>query len=280
MVEGEVWGALIAGTDRADHLPAGAEPRVASFAELIATSVSNATARSELIESRARIITAADAARQRLTRDLHDGAQQHFVNTVINLQLAEQKWSSEPKRSHELVHTAGQQASSGLETLRELAAGVHPAILTNRGLAAALEALTTRLSVPVELDISGIRLPASLEASVYFFCSEALTNVVKHSRAGSARVGIAPEGDRLTVEVHDDGLGGATTRSNGSGLLGLYDRIGALGGHLEVSSPAGGGTALRAWIPLSTDSTGHEISRAGTAIPPGPSGGPRAPGEN
>ena len=142
------------------------------FAELIGTAVSNATARSELIASRARIITTSDAARQRITRDLHDGAQQQFVNTIINLQLAQQKWSSAPQQAKELLYCALGEAQAWIGELRQIAACIHPAILTHRGLAAALDALAARLPIPVELDVTADRLPEALEASIYF-CSEA-----------------------------------------------------------------------------------------------------------
>ena len=250
IVDGSVWGALIAGTDHPEPLPPGAEWRLASFAELIGTAVSNATARAELITSRARVVTASDAARQRVTRDLHDGAQQQFVNTIINLQLAQQKWSSAPQQAKELLDRALGEARAGIGGLREIAAGIHPAILTHRGLAAALDALAARLPIPVELDVTGQRFLEALEASIYFFCSEALTNVVKHARASSAWVRVAREGDRCTIEVRDDGIGGAGPRLETSGLIGLHDRIGALGGAMQVSSPASSGTTLRAWIPL------------------------------
>jgi PAS domain S-box-containing protein len=250
IVDGHVWGALIAGTDSPEPLPPGAELRVASFAELIATAVSNATARSELIESRARMIAAFDAARRRVTRDLHDGAQQRFVSAIINLQLAQQKWSSAPQQAKDLLDLALQDTSGGLDEVREIAAGIHPAILTHRGLAAALDGLAARLPLLVELDVPGARFPPPVESSIYFFCSEALTNVVKHAQASSAWVRVALEGDRCTVEVRDDGIGGADTRAGTSGLIGLRDRIGALKGAIEVSSPVGGGTTVRAWIPL------------------------------
>ena len=250
IVDGSVWGTLVAGMDDPEPLPIGAELRVASFAELAGTAISNAAARAELIASRARIVAASDAARQRVTRDLHDGAQQQFVNTIINLQLAQQKWSSAPERAQELVDRALGEARAGVDGLREVAAGIHPAILTHRGLAAAIDALAARLPVPVELDVFAGRLPEAIEASIYFFCSEALTNVVKHARAGSAWVRVACEDDRCTIEVRDDGVGGAEARLETSGLIGLRDRIGALKGAMQVSSPASAGTSLRAWIPL------------------------------
>ena len=193
IVEGSVWGTLVAGMDSPEPLPPGAEWRLASFAELVGTAVSNVMARTELIASRARIITASDAARRRVTRDLHDGAQQQFVNMIINLQLAQQAWSSEPERAKEFLDRALSDARVGIEDLRKIAAGIHPAILTHRGLAAALEALVTRLPIPVELDVTHQRLHEAIEASIYFFCSEALTNVVKHSRASTAWVRVAVE---------------------------------------------------------------------------------------
>ena len=138
--------------------------------------------------SRVRLVAASDAARRRVTRDLHDGAQQRLVTTLINLQLAEQKWESAPQRARELLGLALRDARCGIEDLREIVAGIHPAILTQRGLAAAIDALAVRLPIPVQLDVPDRRLPAPIEASVYFFCSEALTNVVKHARATSAGV--------------------------------------------------------------------------------------------
>jgi PAS domain S-box-containing protein len=253
VVDGNVWGALIAGTDQAEPLPPGTEWRVASFAELIGTAVSNATAHSELIASRARMVTAFDAARQRVTRDLHDGAQQQLVSTIINLQLALQNWSAAPQQAREYLDRALYDARSSIDGLREIAAGIHPAILTHRGLAAALDALVGRLPIPVHLDITDRGLPEPIEASIYFFCSEALTNVVKHAHASTAWVRVAAEDDRCTIEVRDDGIGGAEARLETSGLIGLRDRIGALKGAMHISSPASAGTTLRAWIPLPAD---------------------------
>ena len=250
IVDDSAWGALIVTTTSPQPLPAGTEPRLARFADLIGTAVSNATARAELIASRARMVTASDAARRRVTRDLHDGAQQHLVSTIINLQLAQQSWSSAPERAREYLDLALRDASSSIDGLREIAAGIHPAILTLRGLAAALEALADRLPLPVRLDVTARRLPEPIEASVYFFCSEALTNVVKHAQASTAWVRVAIEEDRCTIEVGDDGIGGAEARLETSGLIGLRDRMGALKGSMHISSPASSGTTLRAWLPL------------------------------
>jgi len=207
-------------------------------------------AEKELIASRARLVTASDAARQRITRDLHDGAQQHLVTTLINLQLAEQRWESAPHRARELLGEAMQDAKRGIEDLRDLTAGLHPAILTQHGLLPAIRALADRAPILVEIDVPGLRLPASIEASLYFFCSEALTNIVKHAQATCAWVRLEVAVDRCVVEVRDDGIGGALPRSETSGLIGLSDRIGVLGGTLDITSPPSRGTVLRAAVPI------------------------------
>jgi PAS domain S-box-containing protein len=209
----------------------------------------------ELMASRARLVAASDAARQRVTRDLHDGAQQRLVTTLINLQLAELKWESAPERARELVGLAVRDARRGIEDLREIVSGIHPAILTQRGLAAAIDSLAAGLPISVQIDVPDSRLPAPVEASVYFFCSEALTNVVKHARAASAWVRVRLTDDRCAVAVRDDGIGGARPRSETSGLNGLRDRIGALNGTMDITSPATGGTVLEASIPLPAPAT-------------------------
>jgi PAS domain S-box-containing protein len=200
---------------------------------------------------RRRIIEAADAARERLTRDLHDGAQQQFVSAVLTLRLAERKTETDPEGAARLRGTALEQAQQGIADLRELAAGIHPGILTDRGLGPAVEALASRLPVPVTVDAAlGERLPSPVEASVYFFVSEALTNAAKHAEAGEVRVAIAAADGHLTVDVADDGVGGAAGTAAGTGLAGLADRVAALDGELTITSPPGGGTRLHAVIPL------------------------------
>jgi PAS domain S-box-containing protein len=207
-------------------------------------------AEQELIASRARLVAASDAARQRVTRDLHDGAQQRLVATLINLQLAEQRWDAAPDRARELVGRAMDDTRRGIEDLRELAAGLHPAILTQHGLPAAIRALADRVPIPVEINVPGVRLPAPIEASMYFFCAEALTNIAKHAQATSAWVRLEIDGDLCVAEVRDDGIGAASPRSQDSGLTGLSDRIGALGGTLTITSPPAQGTVLRATVPV------------------------------
>jgi PAS domain S-box-containing protein len=204
----------------------------------------------ELRVARRRIIEAADAARAQLERDLHDGAQQQFVSALLQLQLAERKQASDPDAAREVRAQAIELATTGINELRRLAAGIHPAILTDRGLGPAVESLASRLPLSVSVMSSlSVRLPAPVEASVYFFVSEALTNVVKHAQASTAAVSLAAANGDLTVEVSDDGVGGARA-TGGSGLRGLGDRVGALEGTLDVESPPGGGTLLRATIPL------------------------------
>jgi PAS domain S-box-containing protein len=204
----------------------------------------------ELRVARRRIIEAADAARAQLERDLHDGAQQQFVSALLQLQLAERKGATDPDGARALRAQAIELATTGINELRRLAAGIHPAILTDRGLGPAVEALASRLPLEVSVTSSlSVRLPAPVEASVYFFVSEALTNVVKHAEAGSATVSIAAANGDLNVEVGDDGVGGARA-GGGSGLRGLGDRVAALDGTLDVESPPGAGTRLRATIPL------------------------------
>jgi PAS domain S-box-containing protein len=205
----------------------------------------------ELIASRARVVAASDAARQRVTRDLHDGAQQRLVSTLISLQLAEQRWESAPQRARELVGQALDDARRGIEDLRELAAGLHPAILTQHGLAPAVRTLADRVPIPVEIDVPAVRLPAPIEASLYFLCSEALTNIVKHAHATCAWIRLEVAADQCVFEVRDDGTGGARQRPETSGLIGLSDRIGALGGTLDIISQPSGGTVLRAAVPVS-----------------------------
>ena len=251
VVNGLVWGALIVGSDDPDPLPAGSDMRLASFAGLIGTAIANASARAELIAAQRRVIEAGDAARERLTRDIHDGAQQQFVNTLINLQLAQQKLAAAPERAQELLDLAAGAAVKGLNGLRDLAAGLHPAILTDRGLEAALDALAEASPVPVSVEIAELELATSTAASIYFLCSEALTNVFKHAKATAASIKIVRSNNQLTVAVHDDGIGGAQFDAGGSGLRGLADRVAALEGTLELSSPRNGkGTTLTAVIPL------------------------------
>ncbi|MGZ4187352.1 MAG: sensor histidine kinase [Solirubrobacteraceae bacterium] len=250
IVDGQVWGALIAGTDEHDPLSPRTEFRLAKFAELIAIDVSNATARSELIASRSRIVQAADEQRRRVVRDLHDGAQQRLVHAAMTLQLAHGESDAPPELAR-LVEQALEHTTAAIDELRELAHGIHPALLTTRGLAAAVESLADRAPVSVRIEIPEERYPASVESAAYFVVAEALTNVAKYARASAARVAVTHRSDSLVIEVEDDGVGGAKL-ATGSGLAGLRDRLAAFQGQLIVDSPPARGTRLRAEIPLAT----------------------------
>jgi len=239
----------IAETELRSHAARERDIAQARAAEL-AASEARQHARQELMASRARLVAASDIARERITRDLHDGAQQRFVTSLIHLQLAEQLWEDAPGHAKQLLGLALRDAKRGIDDLREIAAGIHPAILTQRGLAAAIDALAARLPIPVELDVPDKRLPSAIEAGLYFFCSEALTNVVKHAQAQYASVRVDLDDRRCTVEVRDDGMGGATPRPDNRGLNGLRDRIGALSGTMDIVCPASGGTVVRASVPL------------------------------
>jgi signal transduction histidine kinase len=205
---------------------------------------------SELQDARSRIIAAADAERRRIERDLHDGAQQRLVALALNLRMAEQQAASGDPAAAELVRQAGEEANLALKELRDLARGIHPAILTNRGLPAALKDLASRATVPVEVvAVPDERLPDPVEAAAYFVVSECLANIGKHAEATSATVSVTAFGGQLVVEVADDGVGGASI-DDGSGVQGLVDRVGALSGTLTMESPAGEGTRVVATIPL------------------------------
>jgi signal transduction histidine kinase len=203
----------------------------------------------ELRQSRARIVEAAQSERRRLERDLHDGAQQRLVALTLQLVALERQLSEHPGAVQGLEE-ARLELDNSLRELRELARGIHPAIVTDRGLSVALDALVSRATVPVQLEVElAGRPPEAVEVAVYYLVSESLTNIAKHARASSARVEVAAQDCRLVVEVSDDGIGGAASES-GSGLRGLTDRVEALGGRLRVWSPNGGGTRLRADIPI------------------------------
>ncbi|MGA8718071.1 MAG: histidine kinase [Solirubrobacteraceae bacterium] len=196
------------------------------------------------------ILETADADRRRFTRDLHDAAQQKFVAAMNNLRLAQARFASEPERAKRHLDAALTQAESGLRALRDLVAGIHPPVLAHLGLQAAVESLADDCPIPVSLDITDGRLPVVIEESVYFFVSEALTNVIKHARASEAKILIAAGETLLTVEVSDDGVGGASMTDDGSGLPGLMHRVQALDGELTLASPPTGGTVLRGVLPL------------------------------
>jgi signal transduction histidine kinase len=203
----------------------------------------------ELRASRVRILQAGDDARRKLERDLHDGAQQRLVGLALDLRLAREKLDDDPRAAAAMLDEASAELARATAELRELARGIHPAVLSDRGLQAAVELLADRAPLPVRIDASlDGRLPEPVEAAAYFVIAEALTNVVRHSGAQRAEIGVRRDDGRLLVEVSDDGGGGADTE--GSGLRGLADRVAALDGNLEVAGAAGTGTTVRADIPL------------------------------
>jgi signal transduction histidine kinase/CHASE3 domain sensor protein len=247
LVAGRLWGATIVATG-GDPLAADAEQRMADFTELVATAIANADGRAQLIASRARLLTAGDDARRRVVRDLHDGAQQRLVTTIMSLKLAQEARQNDDEAVDALIADALERAEQANAELRELAQGILPPVLARGGLRAGVNALVSRLRVPVDVAVPGERLPREIEASAYFVVAEALTNVVKHSHAHSAEIKASVEGSVLHVDVCDDGVGGA--RADGTGLLGLQDRLSALGGRLRVESPPDGGTRIAATLPL------------------------------
>jgi PAS domain S-box-containing protein len=264
VVAGRLWGAMIASSRQAEPLSAGTEAWIGEFAELVATAISNIQARSDLAASRARIVAAADEERRRVVRDLHDGAQQRLVHTIITLKLATRALQKAEDDFPALMSEALDHAEHANTELRELAHGILPEVLTRGGLRAGVEALATRMPVPVEIAVPEDRLPATVEATAYFVIAESLTNVAKHARAQGAAVLARVEDRTLLVQVRDDGVGGA--RPDGSGLVGLTDRLAVLDGQLRVESPPAGGTLVAADIPL--PSTGRSSARvASTAAP-------------
>jgi len=203
----------------------------------------------ELRASRARIVRAGDETRRRLERNLHDGAQQRLVALSLSLRLAQTKVGTDPPAAHAVLESAREELAAALDELRELARGIHPAVLTDRGLAAALEALASRLPIPVEIETPEVELPQAVEAAAYYVIAEALANVIKYAGASVVTVRVTSDETSARVEVTDDGVGGADS-ATGSGLRGLSDRVAALEGRLEVDSPPDGGTRITAEIPL------------------------------
>jgi signal transduction histidine kinase len=234
---------------RAEPLPAGTEARLAGFTELAATAIANAQAQAELTASRARIVAAADETRRRIERDLHDGAQQQLVSLALQLQAAQE---TVPPGLESLRTELGRVAAGltgTLEELREYARGIHPAVLTDGGLASALNTLAHRSPLPVTLDVHlARRLPERVEATAYYVVSEALANAAKHAGASAVHVAVDAAGEVIRLAVRDDGGGGADP-ARGSGLAGLNDRVAAIGGTLSMRSRPGEGTTLLAELP-------------------------------
>jgi PAS domain S-box-containing protein len=261
IVEGRLWGMMSAGSRLEQPLPADTEARLAGFTELLATAIANAESRAALAASRARIVAAADETRRRIERDLHDGTQQRLVSLALELRLAQ---AAVPPSLSELDGELARIAESlggVLEDLREIARGIHPAILSEGGLAPALRTLARRAPIPIALDLRDERRPPEhVEVAAYYAVAEALTNAAKYAQASEVRVELGMQDGILHLAIHDDGIGGADP-AQGTGLVGLSDRIEALGGTFSVTSPAGQGTTLLIQIPVQSE---------GSAGPPEP----------
>ena len=249
LVEDRLWGVMVAGWRRPPSA-SGLEDRIGQFSDLVATAISNAQARADLAASRARIVAASDETRRRIERDLHDGAQQRLVTLGLSLKAAEQAVPPEQAGLKQELARVAAGLAGVLDELREMSRGIHPAILTEGGLRPALRALARRSPVPVrlELDVDS-RLPQPVEVAAYFVVSEALANVVKHAEAARVEVSAQVQAGRLKIMIRDDGRGGADP-ARGSGLIGLADRVEALGGKIRVSSPAGAGTQIAVELPV------------------------------
>jgi signal transduction histidine kinase len=248
--DGRSWGALFVFSATRHHFGPDAERRLADFTKLVALALETAEAHDQLAASRARILEASVAERRRLERNLHDGAQQRLVTLAVQLRMAQECLRDDPSAAEAMLEGVGADLKLALEELRELARGLHPAVLTDRGLAPALQSLANRAPFPV--DIAGVpplRLAEAVEAAVYYVVAESLTNAAKYAGASEARVELSTTNATVVVEIRDNGNGGANLTS-GTGLRGLADRIDALGGQFELQSPAGAGTVVRAELPL------------------------------
>jgi signal transduction histidine kinase len=246
-VDGRVWGVSVAASQSATPFPAGTEARMVEFAELVATAISNAQSRTELAASRARVIAAADESRRQIQRDLHDGAQERMVLAIVRLKLT--KAMLEPGHpAAKLVSDALDSAEHAMADLQELVSGIMPIALRLAGLRGAVHTLLRHIDLAVSADVTPERLSPQLETTAYFVIAEALTNALKHARATSVDVRAAIRHGTLELEIRDDGVGGAQTH-NGTGLVGLVDRIDSVGGRITITSPPGAGTTVAVSLP-------------------------------
>jgi signal transduction histidine kinase len=247
---GRLWGTLAVFSASANHFPADAEQRLADYTNLVALALESAEAHDQLTASRARIVEASVAERRRLERNLHDGAQQRLVTLAVHLRIAQETLREDPAATEAMLASVGEDLKLALEELRELARGLHPAVLNARGLEPALQSLADRAPFPVTIvGVPSNRLDEGVEAAVYYLVAESLTNAAKHADASEARIAITQANEEVVVTIGDNGSGGADV-AGGSGLRGLADRIEALGGRFELESPSGDGTLVRATLPL------------------------------
>jgi signal transduction histidine kinase len=249
IVEGRLWGVISVG-GRHGRFPPDTEARMAAFTELVCTAVANADSQAQLTASRARIVAAADDARRRIERDLHDGTQQRLVALCLTLRLAQSTVPAELPSLRAQLGRVADELTEAIEELREIARGIHPAILSEGGLGPALRTLARRAAIPVDLDVrTRTRAADPIEVAAYYVVSEALTNATRHAHASCANVAVHQHDALLDLSIRDDGIGGADP-TRGSGLVGLRDRVHALGGSIEIDSPPGAGTAIVVELPV------------------------------
>jgi len=250
VVNGRLWGLVSVLSPGPDPPPPDTEQRLEEFTELVATAISNTHARAELDASRRRIVAAGDKARRRIERDLHDGIQQRLVSLALELRDAEGAVPTGSEELREQLRRIREGLGGALDDLREVSHGIHPAILSQGGLGSALRALARRSALPVELDLRlGAALPEPVEVAAYYVVAEALANAAKHASASAARLDVEASDGAIQLSIRDDGVGGADL-SRGTGLIGLRDRVEALGGTLAMESPAGEGTSVLVHLPL------------------------------
>jgi PAS domain S-box-containing protein len=259
IVDDRLWGAAVANSVTG-VLPAVSEDRLAKFADLVAMAIANTEARTELTVSRARVVAAADETRRRIERDLHDGIQQRLVAIALQARVTAMMTPRPSDEVQSELTVLADQLTAALDELREISRGIHPAILSEAGLAAALKTLARRSAVPVALDLQlDSRLDEPIEVAAYYIASEALTNTAKHAQASVVELHVDRRDGALNLAIRDDGIGGADP-GGGSGLIGLQDRVEALGGTISVASPPGHGTALRVVLPAASSATGVPVS--------------------
>jgi PAS domain S-box-containing protein len=251
VVKGRLWGVISAASTEGP-MPRGSEARLASFTELVATAIANAESSTELAASRRRIVAASDETRRRIERDLHDGTQQRLVTLGLAVRAAEANLPPDRDDLQDQLSRVAMGLAKAVEDLQEISRGIHPAILSKGGLAPALAGLAHRSPIPVNLELEeDARLPEPIEVAAYYVASEALANVAKHAQASRIEVSLASRNESLVLSIRDDGVGGAY-RGRGSGLVGLQDRVEALGGTIEIDSSAGCGTCVAVTLPIAS----------------------------
>jgi signal transduction histidine kinase len=270
VVDGRLWGAIAVSIDGPVPFPEHIESRVAAFTDLVATAISNAASREQLAASRARIVATADETRRRIERDIHDGVQQRLVTLGYEVRTLNELARQLPQEVVARIARLEQGVAGALDELREIARGVHPAILSKGGLGPALRWLARRSPLSVRLDVQPVpRLPEAVEVAAYYVVCEALANAAKHARARAVELQLTVGDGLLSVSIRDDGVGGVDP-GHGSGIVGLIDRVEALGGTLQLTSPPGEGTSIMVELPLQADyagTRGDAAAREGSVIP-------------